>query len=144
MSRSQIRRSSLGCDINIHSSVFQMHLAKKQDVERWDKSRRNSTKRRNDKNRIFGSKNVAAFFPFLCLTLWFNSYYHTGVHSAPVEKQIPQLFGWEVPGIGNGIKGKMKRYYRDDDHTKDRGMSIFKQIGKCNCLYEYKRATNIK
>ena len=143
MSKSQIRRCSLGCDFIVHSSEFQMHLANKQDVERRAKRRSKSAKRRNDNNRIFGSKNVAAFFPFLCLTLWLNSYCHSGVHSAPVEKHGPQLFGWEVPGIGNGIKGKIKRYYRNDDHTKDRGMSVFKQIGKCNSLYEYERATNI-
>ena len=142
MSRSQIRRSSLG-DINVHSSEFQMHLAKKQEVETSDKRRMNSTKRRNVSNRVYGSKNFAAFFPFLCLTLWLNSCYHSGVNSAPVEKNLPQLFGWEVPGIGNEIKGKTKQNYRKDEHGKERGISIFKQIGNYHSLYEYKLATNM-
>merc|ERR1712241_243996 len=88
MSRSHVRRSSLGCDINVHSSEFQMNLAKKQGVETSDKGRRNSSKQRNNKNRIIGAKNVAAFFPFLCLTLRLNSCYHSGVHSAPVENHV--------------------------------------------------------
>ena len=141
MSKSLIRRSSLGCDINIHSSEFQMHLAKKQDVKTRDKGRRNPTMRKNDRNEIFGSKNVAAFFPFLCLTLWLNSCYYSGVHSAPVEYHVAKLFGSEVPGRGNGMRGKINRSYEKDEHTNERGTSIFKQKGKLNSLYQYENAT---
>ena len=128
MRKPQPRKLRLESNLTSDSYEFQISLSNKQGFEKRGKPRRNSSNGKH--NSIFGGKNVAAFFPFLFLTLWLTSCNHPGVNSLPVQKHATQYFKSEVPGFDNEMEGITKRSYRKDKPKPEIGFNIFKTIGK--------------
>ena len=135
MSKSLVRRSSLGYNVASNSSEYQMNRVKIQGGGRKDTSQRYSSKRRYKNFKMFDSKNVTAFFPFLFITLWFKHCNHSGALALPVGKDVSLHFNSDDPGIDNGMKTITRRQYRKDEPMAALDFTIFKQIGEKNLIY---------
>ena len=132
MSKSQIRRSSVSYNMVSNSTEYQLNRVKKQGSGRKETSQRYSSKRRYKNFKMFDSKNVTAFFPFLFLTLWFKNCNHTGALALPVGKHVSLHFNSDDPGIDNGMITITRRQYRKDEPTAELDFTIFKQLGEKN------------
>ena len=136
MSKSLVRRSSLGCNIASNFSECQMNRVKIQGGGKKDTSQRYSSKRRYKNFKMFDSKNLTAFFPFLFLTLWFKNCNHAGAIALPVGKHVSIHFDSYDPGIDNGMKTITRRHYRKDEPIAEMDFTIFKHVGeKIICQY---------
>ena len=126
MSKSQIRNSSLRRNMVSNSSEYQLNRVTRHGGGRNEMSQRYSSKRRYKNFKMFDSKNVTAFFPFLFITLWFKHCNHSGALALPVGKDVSLHFNSDDPGIDNGMKTITRRQYRKDEPTADLDFTIFK------------------
>ena len=85
--------------------------------------------------RGFGSKNTAAFFPFLIVVLWLTNYNPPAINAQPVDRDSLEQVKKVRRIIEGGTEENSKRSFGKDHSTSSVNAILYKLKGDLKYVY---------